>query len=94
MVSAVGVPRCSCRRMISLNALAWALATSVGRTCAPRFSRMAVGRRRRISLAKEASRVEGLREVVMRGRGSTMPERCEYSSSMARVSAGLGCVSS
>lgn len=94
IVSAVGVPRCSCRSKMSLKALALALATSVGKTCAPRFSRMDVGRSRRISLAKEARRVEGLREVVIRGRGSTMPERWEYSSSMARVSAVLGCVSS
>lgn len=94
IVRAVGTPRCSCRRMTSVNALAFALATRVGKTCVPRFKRMDVGSRRRISFAKAESRVEGLREVVIKGRGSMIPERCAYSSSRARMSAGLGCVSS
>jgi hypothetical protein len=55
---------------------------------------MDVGRRRRISLANDARRVEGLRDVVISGLGSTIPERCEYSSSRARTAAGAGCVSS
>ncbi len=86
MVSAVGVPRCSCRRSTSVSAAELALATRVGRIRVPRFSRMEVGRRSLISLAKAPSRVEGDREVVIRGRGSAMPERWLYSSS--RSSAG------
>lgn len=45
-----------------------------------------MGRRSRISLAKAASRVEGERDVVIKGRGSAIPERWLYSSS--RSSAG------
>ena len=45
-----------------------------------------MGRRRRISLAKAESREEGEREVVIRTRGSTNPERLEYSSSRSRDS--------
>ena len=52
----------------------------------PRLRRMAVGRRRRISLAKAERRVEGEREVVTRTRGSIIPLKYAYSSSRARVS--------
>jgi hypothetical protein len=54
----------------------------LGRIRFPRFRRMEVGSKRRISLLKVARRVEGLREVVTRGRGSLSPERRLYSSSM------------
>ena len=86
MVSAVGVPRCSCSSRMSVRAAAVAEPTSVGSTSVPRFSRMEVGSRSRISLLKVESRVEGEREVVIRGRGSERPERWLYSSSRARWS--------
>jgi hypothetical protein len=53
-----------------------------GRMRFPRFRRIDVGRRSLISLLKIARRVEGLRDVVTRGRGSVRPERRLYSSSM------------
>lgn len=83
---AVGVPRCSWRRSTSVRAAELALATSVGNIKVPRFKRIEVGRRSRISFAKAASRVEGERDVVIKGRGSAIPERWLYSSS--RSSAG------
>lgn len=83
---AVGVPRCSWRRSTSVRAAELALATSVGNIKVPRFKRIDVGRRSRISFAKAASRVEGERDVVIKGRGSAIPERWLYSSS--RSSAG------
>lgn len=85
-MSAVGVPRCSCKRSTSVRAAELALATSVGNTKVPRFNRIEVGRRSRISFAKAASRVEGERDVVIKGLGSAIPERWLYSSS--RSSAG------
>ena len=57
--------------------------TRFGRISVPRLSRMAVGKSRRISLAKADRRVDGDREVVTRGLGSMIPERCAYSSSMS-----------
>lgn len=83
---AVGVPRCSWRRSTSVRAAELALATSVGNIKVPRFKRIEVGRSSRISFAKAASRVEGERDVVIKGRGSAIPERWLYSSS--RSSAG------
>lgn len=47
--------------------------------------------RSRISLANADSRVDGEREVVMRGRGSTIPDRWLYSSS---TSSGLAASAS
>ena len=67
---------------MSLSALAFALEISEGRISVPRFSRIEVGRRRRISLLNVASRVEGEREVVISGRGSARPDSRLYSSSM------------
>lgn len=57
----------------------------------PRFKRMEVGRIRRISLANAESRVDGEREVVTRGRGSAIPDRWLYSSS---ISSGLAAIAS
>lgn len=94
IVNAVGLPRCSCKSIRSVRALELALETNEGRTRFPRFRRMDVGRRRRISFANAASRVEGEREVVISGRGSTMPERWAYSSSRARASSVESAVSS
>lgn len=94
IVRAVGLPRCSCRRIKSVKALELALDTNEGRTRLPRFNRIDVGRRRRISLANAASRVEGERDVVIRGRGSAIPERWVYSSSRASASSVEGAVSS
>lgn len=85
IVRAVGVPRCSWSRSKSVSAAELALVTSEGRTRVPRFRRIEVGSRSRISLAKAASRVEGEREVVTRGRGSVIPERWLYSSSRSGV---------
>jgi hypothetical protein len=82
MVMAVGVPRCSWRRMMSERAEAFAEESRLGRIRLPRFRRIDVGRRSLISLLKIARRVEGLREVVTRGLGSVRPERRLYSSSM------------
>lgn len=94
IVSAVGLPRCSCKSIKSVKALELALDINEGRTRFPRFKRIDVGRRRRISFAKAASRVEGEREVVIKGRGSAIPDRCVYSSSRARASSLEGAVSS
>lgn len=69
------MPRCSWRRSTSVRAAELALATSVGNIKVPRFKRIEVGRRSRISFAKAASRVEGERDVVIKGRGSAIPER-------------------
>lgn len=91
IVSAVGVPRCSCSRSKSVRAAEFALATREGRTNVPRFKRIDVGRRRRISLAKADRRVDGEREVVTRGRGSAIPDRWLYSSS---TSSGLAATAS
>ena len=55
----------------------------------PRLRRMEVGSRRRISLAKAESRVDGDRDVVTRGRGSVMPDRWAYSSSMSLCASAL-----
>lgn len=84
---AVGVPRCSWRRSTSVRAAELALATSVGNIKVPRFKRIEVGRRSRISFAKAASRVEGERDVVIKGRGSAIPERWLYSSSRSSAEA-------
>lgn len=75
IVRAVGVPRCSWSRRRSVSAEELADETRLGRISVPRFRRMEVGSRRRISFAKAESRVEGEREVVTRGRGSVIPER-------------------
>jgi len=56
-------------------------AQRMGRTALPRFSRILLGSRRRISLENWRRRDEGSREVVMRIFGSTMPESVAYSSS-------------
>jgi len=82
MVMAVGVPRCSWRRMMSLRAAAFALDRRFGRTRLPRLSLMEVGSRSLTSFEKALSLVEGLLEVVTRGRGSARPESMEYSSSI------------
>ena len=73
---------------------AFALETRFGKIVVPLLSRMEVGSNRRISFAKADRRVEGDREVVTKGRGSMTPERCAYSSSIARASAVDGAVSS
>lgn len=65
---------------------AWADWTRLPRTRFPLFKRIDVGRRRRISFAKEESREDGSREVVTRTLGSTMPESCAYSSSKSSSS--------
>lgn len=82
IVIAVGVPRCSCKRIMSERAEALAEERRLGRMSLPRLRRIDVGRRSLISLLNVARRVEGLREVVTRGRGSARPERRLYSSSM------------
>ena len=86
MVSAVGVPRCSWSRTISDSAAAVAEETRFGSTRVPRFKRIEVGNSKRTSFAKALSLLEGEREVVMRTRGSTIPDRCAYSSSSASSS--------
>ncbi len=78
---AVGVPRCSCSRRRSLSPEEFADCTKLGRTSVPRLRRMDVGINRRISFANAERRVDGEREVVTRGLGSTIPERWAYSSS-------------
>jgi len=55
----------------------------------PRLRRIDVGRSNLISFAKAESRVEGDREVVTRGRGSVMPDRWAYSSSMSLWASAL-----
>ena len=79
---AVGVPRCSCKRIMSFNAEALALDRRLGMMRLPRFKRIDVGKRSLISFEKVLSLVEGLLEVVTKGRGSDNPESSEYSSSM------------
>lgn len=73
-VKAVGVPRCSCSRIMSESPDACADCTRFGRIKFPRFSRIDVGSSNRISLAKEDSLVEGSLEVVTSTRGSTIPD--------------------
>lgn len=60
--------------------------TRLGRMRFPRFNRIEVGSNNRISFAKLDNRVEGSLEVVTSTRGSTMPERCAYSSSRSNSS--------
>ena len=85
----MGTPRCSWRRSRSVKEEELALETRLGRTRVPLLRRMEVGSRSRISLAKADSRVEGEREVVTRGRGSVMPDRWAYSSSMSLWASAL-----
>lgn len=75
MVMAVGVPRCSCSKIMSDKPLVLQERTSSGRMVLPLFSRIAVGIRSRTSFEKAASLLEGDREVVTSTRGSTIPER-------------------
>src|SRR5256885_2271781 len=63
IVIAVGVPRCSCRRIMSLSAAAFALERRLGMMRFPRFSLIEVGRSNLISFEKALSRVDGLRDV-------------------------------
>ena len=86
---AVGTPRCSWRRSRSVREEALALETRLGRIRLPLFKRMEVGSRSRISLAKADKRVEGEREVVTKGRGSVIPDRWAYSSSMSLWASAL-----
>jgi hypothetical protein len=58
------------------------------RACAPRFSRVVFGNTSLSSLANAVRRVDGLREVVSRMRGSSSPARA-YSSSACVVSAAV-----
>lgn len=90
MVRLVGVPRCSCSRIKSDVDVEWHDEHSNGRTVLPRLSRMLLGRSSRISLENWSRRDEGSREVVMRILGSTIPERCAYSSSSSAVSSAAG----
>lgn len=78
---------------MSESADVFALASRSGMTIFPRFIRIEVGISSRISFAKVLRRVEGEREVVMRGRGSTMPDVRTYSSSRSSISESLelGC---
>lgn len=73
-VKAVGIPRCSWRRMMSERPDACADCTRFGRIRLPRLRRIDVGSNNRISFANEDNRVEGSRDVVTRTRGSTIPE--------------------
>src|SRR5436305_5162926 len=66
-VIAVGVPLCSCRRIVSLNVAALALESRLGVMRLPRFSLIAVGSSNLISFEKALSRVDGLRDVVTNG---------------------------
>jgi len=88
-VKAAGVPRCSCKRMISDRLLACAASTKPGNTLFPRFKFMEPGKTSLISLENDDSREEGSLEVVIRTRGSTIPERCEYSSSKFNSSSNV-----
>ena len=88
-VNAVGVPRCSCRMTMSDRPDEFADDTNIGRTAFPRFSRIAVGSSRRISLAKDDSRAEGSLDVLTNTRGSTTPLRCAYSSSSSSSSSAV-----
>lgn len=89
MVRVVGTPRCSWRRIRSVREEALALDTRLGRMSVPRLRRMEVGSSSRISLAKAESRVDGDLEVVTSGRGSVMPDRWAYSSSMSLCASAL-----
>ena len=71
---------------MSESADAFALATRSGMMRFPRFRRIEVGKRRRISFAKVLRRAEGEREVVTMGRGSIRPEVRVYSSSRSSMS--------
>lgn len=73
-VKAVGVPRCSWRRIKSESPAAWAEEIRFGRIRLPRLRRIDVGSNNLISFAKDPSRDEGSRDVVTSTRGSTMPE--------------------
>jgi len=75
-VRAVGVPRCSCRRIMSDRPEDCADITRFGRTRFPRLSRIDVGKSNLISFANDESREDGSLEVVTRTLGSTMPESC------------------
>ena len=88
-MSAVGTPRCSCRSIRSVSEEAFALDTKFGRMSVPRLRRMDVGSSSRTSFAKADNRVEGEREVVTRGRGSVMPDRNAYSSSISLCASAL-----
>lgn len=79
---AVGVPLCSCRRMMSESPAALALESRFGRIIFPRLSLIEVGRSSRISLEKVDNLVDGFLDVVTRGLGSVRPDNMEYSSSM------------
>ena len=74
---------------MSVTAEALAPAARSVRSRFPRFNRIDVGIRSRISLAKVLRRAEGEREVVISGRGSTKPEVRAYSSSRSSISASL-----
>src|SRR5580658_2401857 len=76
MVRAVGVPRCSCSKIMSDRPDDCADVTRLERTRFPRLSRIDVGKSNLISFANDESRVDGSREVVTRTLGSTMPESC------------------
>ncbi len=89
IVRAVGIPRCSWRRIKSVRAEALALETRLGRISVPRLRRMEVGSNSRISLAKAESRVEGDLDVVTSGLGSVMPDKWAYSSSMSLWASAL-----
>lgn len=86
-MSAVGVPRCSCKRIISEREADLALATRSVRIVFPRFNRIEVGKSSRTSFAKALRRDEGDREVVTKGRGSMRPDVKAYSSSRSTRSA-------
>lgn len=73
-VKAVGVPRCSWRRMISESPDAWADVIRLGKMRFPRFRRIEVGINNLISFAKAESLDEGSLEVVISTLGSTIPE--------------------
>ena len=74
-VIAVGTPRCSCSKIRSVNAEAFALLTRFGNTSVPLFNRILVGSNSRTSFANALSLVDGDLDVVTSGLGSVMPER-------------------
>lgn len=86
---AVGVPRCSCKRTISVSAAAFALDIRSGKMRLPLFKRIDVGSSNRISFANVLSRADGDRDVVTSGRGSTKPDVRAYSSSTSMNSSSL-----
>ena len=79
---------------MSVRPEALALEMRFGRIVVPRLRRMEVGKSKRISLANAERRVDGDREVVTSGRGSMMPDKWAYSSSIANTSEGEGAFSS